>query len=209
MKYITEKSFGSLADCREKSSLMWDTHERTLISHTPIFDINSVFRTSKDGHKGNFVEIAAPTWVNIIPFFIDSHGVPRFVMERQYRHGSNSVTVEFPAGIVEKDEDPADAALREMEEETGIRCHKLTKLGELNTNPAFMNNLGYFFLAEELEELGTRHFDENEDIDVITIPCEEALSKMGEGDFDNGVMLIAAFYFLKECNHLLNLTRDK
>lgn len=198
MKYVDEESFGTLADCKDKSSLMWNTHERTLISHTPIFDINSVHRTKSDGHKGDFVEIAAPTWVNIVPYFIDSKGVPRFVMERQYRHGSNSVTVEFPAGIVEKGEDPADAALRELEEETGIKCHKLTKLGELNTNPAFMNNHGFFYLAEELEELGTRHFDENEDIDVITIPCDEAIAKMGEGDFDNGVMLIATFYQLKK-----------
>lgn len=195
MKYVTEESFDTLNTCQPKENLMWKSYERTLLAETPIFNVNSVRRTSPDGKEGNFVEIASPLFVNVIPYFVDTKGIPRFVMERQFRHGSESVTIEFPAGLVEKGEDPADAALRELEEETGIRCHKLTKIGELNTNPAFMNNRGYFYLAEELEELGTRHFDENEQIDTITIPCDEVFEKLGTGEFDNGVMLIAAFYY--------------
>jgi len=195
MKYVTEDLFKTLESTANTETLMWTTTERSVLLHTPIFDIGSAKRHSTDGREGSFVQILSPDWVNIIPYFIDSKGVPRFIMERQYRHGSETVTLEFPAGLVQKGEDPEVAALRELEEETGLRAHKVYKTGELNPNPAFMTNTGHFYLVEELEDLGQRHLDANEQIDVVTVPVDEVLEKMGTGDMTNGIMLIACFYY--------------
>lgn len=197
MKYVTEKTFNTLDSVPSWERLMWETTERAKLLHTPIFDVDSATRHSMDGREGTFVQINSPDWVNIIPYFVGTDGVPRFIMERQFRHGSESVTLEFPAGLVEKGEDPKVAALRELEEETGLKAHKIYQTGKLNPNPAFMTNTGYFYLVEELEDLGVRHLDPNEQIDVVTVPVEEVLEKMGTGDMTNGIMLIACFYYNK------------
>lgn len=197
MKDVNENMFGTPDNCKSKESLIWKTENRSLVAKTPIFNVNTVHRTSNDGRTGDFVEIDSPPWVNVIPLFTDSTGTERFVMERQYRHGGNCVTIEFPGGLIEDGESPEEAVVRELEEETGLKCRKLTKLGEVNTNPAFMTNTGYFYLAEGLENTGTCHFDENEQIDMITVPCSDVLQNLGSGDYNNGVMLIAAFYYLQ------------
>lgn len=195
MKYVTENTFKTLDTLLNTESLMWTTTERGKLLHTPIFDVDSAKRHSTDGREGTFVQINSPDWVNIIPYFVGSDGVPRFIMERQFRHGSESVTLEFPAGLVEKGEDPQCAALRELEEETGIKAHKIYKTGCLNPNPAFMTNKGHFFLVEELEDMEKRHLDANEQIDVVTVPVDEVMEKMGTGEMTNGIMLIASFFY--------------
>lgn len=198
MKYVDEFSFDTLKTTEPSSALMWESGERKTLQKTPIFNLNCIHRKSQDGREGDFVEIESPQWVNIVPVFRGTDGVERFVMVRQYRHGSESVTIEFPAGLVDEGEDPETAAKREMEEETGIRVHKLKEIGCVNPNSAFMSTRGHFYLAEELEELGTRHFDANEQIDTVTIEVSEVLKALGTGDYDNGVMCMSAFFFMRE-----------
>ena len=86
----------------------------------------------------------APDWVCIIVKRGDE-----FLIEKQFRYGSNHDIEEFPCGMVEKGETPHEAALRELEEETGIRVELkcLQYLGATNPNPAFMTNrMHYFYL---------------------------------------------------------------
>lgn len=200
MKMVNEHSFDTLETTEPSSALMWESGERSTLQKTPIFNLNRIHRKSQDGREGDFVEIESPQWVNIVPVFRGTDGVERFVMVRQYRHGSESVTIEFPAGLVDEGEDPVQAALREMEEETGIRVHKIKEIGCVNPNSAYMSTRGHFYLAEELEELGTRHFDANEQIDTVTIEVSEVLKSLGTGAYDNGVMCMSAFFYMRERN---------
>ncbi len=201
MKRIDENSFHSLKTAPDPSHLYWETTSRNRLYDTPIFNINNVHRRSRDGREADFVELDSPQWVNVVPYFVGTDGVPRFVMERQFRHGSDSITLEFPAGLVERGESPRDAGLRELFEETGLISHSFKLIGTVCPNSAFMNNTANFFLAQDLELVAAedeRRLDTNESIDLVTIPVSQVLESLGTGEMDNGIMLMAGFFFMRE-----------
>ncbi|WP_422480226.1 NUDIX hydrolase [Pleomorphochaeta sp. DL1XJH-081] len=176
--------------------LTWKTIARKKVFAGPIFDVSSVQRASTDGRVGSFIEINAPKWATIIPWFRDDQGVPHFVMVRQYRHGSDSVTIEFPAGTVDPGEDPKVAALRELREETGFEpIEDVIFLGSISPNPAFMNNRVWFYFVEGIRYVGEQVLDTHEQLDILTIPVNTVLESMGTGPYDNGIMMIAQAYF--------------
>lgn len=49
-------------------------------------------------------------------------GADRYLIEREYRVGAHAFSFGIPAGLCAKDEDPIVAAVRELEEETGVIC---------------------------------------------------------------------------------------
>ena len=115
--------------------------QKNLLLHTPIFD---VIKGQKTVTGLEPVLVKAPDWVSVIVKRGDE-----FLVEKQFRYGSNCDIEEFPCGMVEKGESPHEAALRELEEETGIRVELkcLQYLGATNPNPAFMTNrMHYFYL---------------------------------------------------------------
>ena len=74
--------------------------------------------------------------VCIIPILEDG----RVIMERQFRYAHNRVFYEIPAGKLNySEEDPLEAAARELREETGALAERYTYLGELDTSPALIS----------------------------------------------------------------------
>lgn len=197
MKKIDEFSFPSFESLSDGTSQLWKAEENKVVGKTPIFDVKEVVFSDSLGKKGKYINLGLRQWVCVIPVFRDSVGVERFVMERQFRFGSKSLTLEFPGGIVDAEEEPSEAAIRELLEETGIKAHTLTLLGQVNPNSSFMTNTVSVFLAEDLENTGTFNWDDDENIDIFTIPVRDAMNYMGTGMMDNGAMLLASFLFLK------------
>lgn len=137
--------------------------KKETLLHTPIFDIIKGKMTNTGLEP---ILVKAPDWVTI--------AVKRgseFLIEKQFRYGSNCDIEEFPCGMVEEGENPHAAALRELEEETGIRVEMkcLQYLGTTNPNPAFMTNkMHYFYL--DLDKCGCerrdRRLDPHEKIEL-------------------------------------------
>ena len=80
-------------------------------------------------------------------------------MVRQYRHGAGQLTLETPGGLIDPGETPAEAAARELLEETGYAADEIVSLGAVNPNPALFSNRLHGFLArgaQRVRECATR-----------------------------------------------------
>ncbi len=178
-----------------REELIWKTTGKKKVLDCHIFNVLSAERQAADGRTGTFVEIESPDWIVAIPWFLKD-GEPYFIMEEQFRHGSESVTREFPAGLVEEGEQAVAAARRELMEETGM-VGTFTELGNVCPNNAFMSNRQSFFLVTDLEKIAGQSLDPNETIDVIEVPVESVIRDMGTGLYDNGIMMMAIGFFMR------------
>ncbi len=177
----------------ERPLLWMDIADRQL-ADCKIFKVIGSLREGPSGRRVERYYLDSPDWVTVIPL-IKQGDRDKFLMVRQYRHGSRSVTWEFPAGMVDSGELPEDAVHRELLEETGYRAGEMIRLGEVNPNSAIMNNTQYIYTARELELVAEQNLDEHEDVDFSLFPVEEVFSMMGRGLFSNGTMMTALAFF--------------
>ena len=98
----------------------------------------------------------------------------KLVLVRQYRFAVQGRLLEFPAGTVEPNEDPAETIKREIEEETGYRAQRWKKLGEFFLAPGYSDEIIYAFLAQDLERLETPpEQDADEDMETVLLTPQE------------------------------------
>jgi len=171
--------------------LRWTELSRRPIASGVIFDLVAADRTSAGGQRGEFWILEARDWVTVVPVVRDRAGRPCFIMVRQYRHGAERITTEFPSGLVERGEAPAAAAARELREETGHRAGRIVPLGSLLPNPAFMTNRSFTFAAEALEEDGAPSLDELESLDTVVMPVDQVYEQAGRGELVNAMTIVA------------------
>ncbi len=171
--------------------LEWNVKGEKELLKTPVFTVNETDSLSPDGKEGHYVVMDAPDWVIVIP---ELNG--KFLMVKQWRHGNNSLSIEFPGGVINRGEKPEIAANREMEEETGYKAGKLTYLGCANPNPALMKNRVHFFAAEELQKSGRQHLDEDEYIEYLQVPVEEVYEKIGSEEYPHALMMSALLKYM-------------
>jgi ADP-ribose pyrophosphatase len=103
-------------------------------------------------HKGSAV---------VIPVFEDG----TVALVRQYRHAAGKFLLEICAGTLNEGEDPREGAIRELEEEIGVRAAKIEKLTEFYVSPGFLTEKMFVYLATGLTETGQK-LEEDE---VLTI----------------------------------------
>lgn len=93
-------------------------------------------------------------------------------MVTQYRIAADEMMLEIPAGKLEKGENPYDAGMRELEEETGYKTDKLEFLGEYYATPGYCTEKLSIYLATNLEYTG-QHLDPGEFLNVSKIPLDK------------------------------------
>lgn len=103
------------------------------------------------------------------------------IMKHEYRFPVDEILLELPAGNLEVDEEPQQAAQRELYEETGYVSDKWSLLSKTYDCPNRCNNALYIFLAENAQKVSDQHLDNSENITVKTIPISQAVEMCMDG----------------------------
>lgn len=132
----------------------------------------------------DFYILEYPNWINVIAITEEGD----FVLERQYRHGTQTIEYEICAGVIEKGEDSLTAAKRELYEETGFGGGVWSLYCVTAPNPAAQTNRNYTFLAKGVKKISSQHLERTEDIDVIVLSRDEVKKVLKEGKMMQGIM---------------------
>ena len=109
----------------------------------------------------------------------------------QYRYAIGRATLELPAGKLDsKGEDPESAARRELREETGYECDKMTYLGAMYGSPAILDEIIHIYLATDLRR-GEASPDEGEFVEVSHHTLEELGEMVMKGEIEDAKTQIA------------------
>ncbi len=148
----------------------------TVLSCEYVIDNPPYLRTRRDRCRlpgGQVIEIYVHEythWVNAVVLTPEL----KVVLVEQYRHGTGRFSIETPGGMVEFNESPAEAIVREVGEETGYQSERTpVALGEFFPNPANSDNLVTTFLILDAKLVMAPHRDSTEDMVVKVLAFDE------------------------------------
>lgn len=173
-------------------ALIWKTTGERVLLDTPVFSVHEQTEVAPNGMEQRYVAMTCPDWVVIVPVYQGN-----FVMVRQWRHGEDKLTTEFPGGVMNAREEPAESAARELLEETGFKAGKLIHLGSCSPNPALFKNHFHCFLAEELELTGVQHLDDDELLNFELMPIDQVIDAFGTGEFSHAFTGTAMAFYMR------------
>lgn len=158
-----------------------------------IFQIRSDIRQSPTtGKMHDFFVLEAVDWVNVIAVTPDNH----LVMVEQFRHGSDSVELEVPGGMMDPDDiSPIAAGVRELREETGYEGRDSCIIGEILPNPAIMTNTCHTVLVKDCELKHPTVFDHCEDLATRLVPISEIPDLVRSKRIRHSLVVVALYHF--------------
>lgn len=116
----------------------------------------------------------------------------RFLMVRQYRFAVQQELLEFPAGKIEKGEDPAVCARRELEEEGGYLAASVKEMGYVYPTCGYSTEKIFLYYADQLKRTA-QHLDVGEHVKVEYLTLSEILQLIEEGQIHDAKTIILAY----------------
>src|SRR5260221_12204869 len=146
----------------------WEKISSQPLADYRIFRIRSERSVSPRTQKAHdFFVIDSTNWVNVVATTSDE----QLVMIEQYRHGSATIELEIPGGMIDPhDSSPEAAAIRELREETGYAGENAQVIGQVFPNPAIMSNTCFTVLVENCHCVHPVEFDHAEDLITRLLP---------------------------------------
>jgi len=144
-------------------------------------------RSPRTGEDRPFTVIEAPDWVNVVALTPAGD----MVCIRQFRHGTSAFTLEIPGGMVDPGEDPAQAAARELREETGFTGGPPELLGVVEPNPAILTNRCHTYLIRDARRTTGTEMDAGEDIEVVVLSRDAVREGARDGTIKHALVLCA------------------
>lgn len=147
---------------------------------TPWFDL--LAKTMKPG-EAPYYSLRLPDYTAVVAVTEER----RVLAVRQYRPAVERYTIELPAGLVDPGETPAEAARRELLEETGYQVGGLEVLGPMSPDTGRLENRIWTCVATGVRPVEGR-VPESE-IEVLSYSPRELARAMAEGEFDHALHL--------------------
>ena len=176
----------------------WTVVEEESLQDCRVFTVQRVrSRSPRTGAEHDFFDIDSADWVNVVPVTAEGE----VVMVRQYRHGSRTLTLETPGGMVDPGETPAEAAVRELLEETGYAPGEVVPVGGINPNPAIFRNRLHGFVVRDAHRVAEVRNESTEETVVELVPLDALRDRARAGEIDHALCL--SVIFLYELNERL------
>lgn len=131
-------------------------------------------------HPGSAVILAIDSSLSV--FFV-----------RQYRHATRKYLLELPAGSLEPGERPEETAVRELQEEVGLRAQNLEKLCEFFVSPGFLQEKMWLFLATDLTDV-QQQLEDDEILEIVRLPLADALERVSAGEIQDAKTIIGLMF---------------
>jgi 8-oxo-dGTP pyrophosphatase MutT (NUDIX family) len=147
-----------------------------------------------DGKEGGFGVVEMTPGVSVLP--VDDDGTVYLV--RVYRYTIDRQSLEALAGGIEDDEDPQEAARRELREEAGIDAAELIDLGVVDQLTEVVISPDRLFLARGLS-FRKPDREETEEIERVTVPLQQAVEWAYDGTISHAASIVL---ILKAARHL-------
>jgi len=138
-----------------------------------------------NGRKATREKVSHKGAVGIVPVTDKEH----VILVRQYRYPVGEVTIEIPAGKIDRGEAPEICATRELAEEVGAVRGKLALLSSFYTTPGFCDEILHLFLATGFTR-SENDLDDDEFLDIIDIDINTAVQWIGSGKIKDSKTII-------------------
>ena len=170
----------------------WEKLSSKPVGDYRIFTVRTDEKLSpRTGARHDFFIIDCVDWVNILALTPQRE----LVMVEQYRHGSNTVELEIPGGIMDRsDASPVHTGVRELREETGYEGQSARVLGDVFANPAIMSNTCHTVLIENCALKHPVEWDSGEDMLTRLVPLAEVRSLVATGKIKHPLVIVALYY---------------
>jgi len=156
----------------------WERISSEKLMETPYFALRSDGYRLPDGAvKNPYYVLERPDAAIIFPLTASGE----VVMVRQYRPPLARMELGLPAGLVERGEDPEEAAKRELAEETGFGGGGWEPLTALASSPSLKDNWAHLFLARGVERITSPDPDEHERVEVVQAPVGDLTGMVFSG----------------------------
>jgi ADP-ribose pyrophosphatase len=171
----------------------WDKISSKPLADYRVFKVRSERSISPRTQKAHdFFVIDSVNWVNVVATTPDGH----LVMIEQFRHGSGTVELEIPGGMIDpEDSSPEAAAVRELREETGYEGDNPRMIGRIFPNPAIMSNSCFTVLVDNCRCVHPVEFDHGEDLVTRLVPISEIPDLVAAGKIQHSLVVVGLYYF--------------
>ncbi|MEI7733127.1 MAG: NUDIX hydrolase [Verrucomicrobiota bacterium] len=171
----------------------WRQIASQLLGSYRIFTLRRDIKISpRTGREHDFFVLDCGPWVNVVAITPDD----QMVMVEQYRHGTNTVELEVPGGMIDPhDRDPVAGGLRELREETGYEGEKARIIGDVYANPAILTNVCHVVLVEQCRLKHPQQLDHGEDLNIRLIPVPEVYQLVAANKIKHSLVMVALCYY--------------